>query len=90
MTLDGSNSSDPDDGIQGGLWTQTAGTTVTLSDRTAVKPTFTAPKVSKAVNELTFELTVTDNGGLQSTDTCIVTVKWKSDDGDGCFVTTVF
>ena len=71
-TLDGSNSSDPDDGIASYLWTQTAGTSVTLSDATAEQPTFTSPDVGPGGEALTFELKVTDNGGLQSTDTCIV------------------
>ncbi|OEU79872.1 MAG: hypothetical protein BA865_12325, partial [Desulfobacterales bacterium S5133MH4] len=44
VTLNGSNSSDPDYGIPLYEWTQTdEGTSVTLSDATAVKPTFTAP-----------------------------------------------
>ena len=74
VTLDGSNSSDPDDGITSYQWIQTAGTSVTLSDTTAVKPTFTSPDVGTNGEDLIFELTVTDNGGLQDTDTCIVFV----------------
>ncbi len=76
VTLNGSNSSDPDDGIASYQWTQTAGTTVTLSDATAVQPTFTSPNVGPGGVALTFELTVTDNGSLQATDTCIVNVTW--------------
>jgi len=45
VTLDGSNSSDLDDGIASYLWDQTGGTPVPLSDPTAVQPTFTAPDV---------------------------------------------
>ena len=78
VTLDGSNSTDPDDGIASYLWTQTAGTPVTLSDPTAVKPTFTSPNVGSDGESLTFQLTVTDNGGLQDTDTCIVNVTWEN------------
>jgi hypothetical protein len=79
VTLDGSNSSDPDDGIASYLWAQTAGTSVTLSSATAVKPTFTAPDVETGGSiSLTFQLTVTDNGGLQDTDTCIVNVSWQN------------
>jgi len=74
VTLDGSNSNDPDDGIASYLWTQTAGPSVTLSSTTAVQPTFTAPNVGPSGEALTFQLTVTDSGGLQSTDTCIVNV----------------
>lgn len=71
VTLDGSGSSDPDDGIASYLWTQTAGTTVSLSNSSSATPTFTAPSTP---GSLTFSLTVTDVGGLQSSDTCIVTV----------------
>ncbi len=74
VILNGSNSSDPDDGIASYLWEQTSGTTVTLSDPTAVQPTFIAPDVGPDGASLTFQLTVTDNGGLQDTDTCIVNV----------------
>jgi hypothetical protein len=75
VTLDGSNSTDLDDGIFSYLWEQTGGTTgVTLSDPTAVQPIFVAPEVGENGESLTFKLTVTDNGGLHSIDTCIVTV----------------
>ena len=73
VTLDGSGSSDPDDGIGEVRWTQTAGTPVTLSDPSAFTPTFTAPAV-EAGETLSFELTVTDNGGLVAQDTCLITV----------------
>lgn len=77
VTLDGSNSTDPDDGIDTFQWTQTAGTpAVTLSDATAQKPTFTAPDVGPNGTALTFQLTVTDKGGLTNTDTCIINVTW--------------
>jgi hypothetical protein len=74
VTLNGSGSSDPDNGIGSYLWTQTGGTAVTLSGTTVVQPTFKAPNVGPAGTSLTFRLTVTDNGGLQATDTCIVSV----------------
>lgn len=45
VTLDGSNSSDPDDGIHRYLWSQAVGTPITLSDATAVRPTFVTPPV---------------------------------------------
>ncbi len=78
VTLDGSNSTDPDDGIASYLWTQTAGTPATLSDPTAVQPTFTSPNLGSDGESLTFQLTVTDNGGLQDTETCIVNVTWEN------------
>ena len=76
VTLDGSNSTDPDDGIASYQWTQTGGAQVNLSDTTAVQPTFTSPNVGPSGESLTFQLTVTDGGGLQSTATCIITVSW--------------
>jgi len=76
ITLDGSNSTDPDDGIASYLWTQTAGPTVTLSDPTAVQPSFTTPDVEPDGTSLVFELSVTDSGGLRDTDTCIINVIW--------------
>ncbi|MBW2003246.1 MAG: hypothetical protein JRI72_01335, partial [Deltaproteobacteria bacterium] len=78
VTLDGSNSTDPDDGIASYLWTQTAGIPVTLSDTSAIQPTFTSPDVDEDGESLTFQLTVTDNSGLQSTDICIVNVTWQN------------
>jgi hypothetical protein len=72
--LNGSLSTDPDDGVVAYKWVQTAGPIVALSDPTAIKPTFTAPFVEEQGASLTFELTVTDAGGLQDTDSCIVTV----------------
>lgn len=79
VTLDGSNSSDPDDGIASYQWIQTGGTAVTLSSFTAVCPTFTTPDVEQGGTALTFQLTVTDNHGLQSSDTCIVNVTWDNE-----------
>jgi len=76
VTLDGSNSSDPDDGIASYLWEQMAGATVTLSDTAAIRPSFTAPDVESDGEALTFQLIITDNGGLQSTDSCIVNITW--------------
>ena len=43
------------------LWAQTGGPAVTLSDPTAVNPTFTAPS---SLSVLTFTLAVTDSLGL--------------------------
>jgi len=76
VTLDGSDSSDPDDGIASYLWEQTDGIPVTLSDSMAVQPSFAAPNVEPSGDSLWFRLTVTDHGGLQSTDSCLVNVTW--------------
>jgi len=86
-TLDGSRSYDPDYGIPLYSWRQTEGTSVTLSDAAAVKPTFKAPEVDKETT-LTFELKVADNGEKTSTDAVTVTVR-KKDDDKGCFISTV-
>ena len=74
VTLDGSNSSDPDNNIVEYMWVQTGGTGVTLSDPTAVKPSFTSPVIASAGEVLTFDLTVTDELGLAATDTAIVNI----------------
>ncbi len=73
VTLDGTGSMDPDDGIASIRWSQISGTPVTLSDPAALTPNFTAPSVKKS-ESLGFELTITDTGGLVSQDTCLVTV----------------
>jgi hypothetical protein len=56
-------------------WTQTAGTTVTLTNASAAAATFTAPTVASgtAPKTLSFTLTV-NNGALTSTATTTVTV----------------
>lgn len=78
VTLDGTGSSDPDAGqTLTYAWTQTGGDTVTLSDATAVGPSFTAPTLAAGEPDqtLTFSLIVTDNLGLASNaDTVTITV----------------
>jgi hypothetical protein len=77
VTLDGSNSSDPDpeDSIVSYQWTQLGGIPVTLSDPTAQKPTFVTPIVSPAGMILTFNLMVKDKEDLQDSDEVTITVK---------------
>jgi lysophospholipase L1-like esterase len=74
VTLDGSNSSDPDGDTISYQWTQIGGIPVTLSDPTAAKPTFVTPIVGPSGIILTFELTVEDSGGLKSSDEVSVTI----------------
>ncbi len=78
VTLDGSSSLDIDDGIAVYSWTQISGPTVTLSNPTSSQPTFTAPNVGSDGASLTFNLTVTDAGGMQNTDSCIVNISWQN------------
>jgi hypothetical protein len=69
VTLDGSASSDPEGAVLTYLWAQTAGPAVTLSDATAVAPTF----VPAGTGAYTFRLTVSD-GQRTATDDITVTV----------------
>jgi len=76
VTLNGANSTDPDDGIAGYHWIQIGGSPVELSDPNEPLPTFTAPDVGAAGASLTFELTVVDQRGLENSDSCVVNVAW--------------
>ena len=79
VTLDGSASIDPDDGIASIRWTQTKGTPVTLSDPAAKQPKFVAPEVGSEGESLVFQLTITDMGGLTSQDSCTVIVNSQAE-----------
>jgi fibronectin type 3 domain-containing protein len=74
VTLNGSSATDPDGLPLSYEWTQISGTSVTLSDPYDVQPTFMVPSVSQNGETLTFQLTVTDSGGLQARDSCNVNV----------------
>lgn len=67
ITLDASQSSDPNDRVVFYEWFQTSGPTATLSDENAVKPTFVATPAMINSN-LTFQLTVYDSGGASNSD----------------------
>jgi hypothetical protein len=94
VVLDGSNSSDKDDGIQSYLWEQIGGPRVTLSDADKVQASFTAPRLEDIEETtITFMLTVTDAGGQKATDNSEVTVrnfekKNPGTSGGGCFIAT--
>ena len=79
VNLNGSNSTDPDDGITSYHWTQIGEPSVILSDPNGQSATFTAPDVGTAGACFSFELTVTDNSGLERTDSCIVNVTWLNE-----------
>ena len=75
VSLDGSNSLDPDDGIQTLSWKQVSGPAVQLSNPQEEIITFNAPQIDSREAVLVFELVVRDYGDLVSTDSCAVTVK---------------
>jgi chitinase len=73
VTLDGSNSSDSDGIIASYFWRQTKGISVALSNEDTAYATFTAP-ATNADENLTFNLTVTDNDGVEATATISVNI----------------
>ncbi len=72
--LSGSNSSDPDGDLLTYQWVQISGPAVTLDDSTKVQPVFDAPYIGTQGESLVFQLTVADESGLQSADTCVVNI----------------
>jgi len=73
VTLVGSGSRDTDDGIKSYHWQQIGdGPLVNLSNPTAIKPAFICPYVGADESSVFFELTITDNHGLQNIDIVIV------------------
>ena len=76
--LDGTASFDPDPGDTAALsfsWLQIAGTPALVFGPTSSTPFLVLPDVPVGGDTLTFELTVTDPGGLFSTDTMDITVR---------------
>ena len=69
VTLDGAGSSDPNGNTLTFAWTQTTGTTVTLTGPDTASPTFTAPSTEGA---LTFELAVSDGTATAKTSVSVV------------------
>ena len=71
VSLDGTDSSDPDGTIESYSWTQIAGTAVTLTGADTAIPSFTAPDTPAT---LAFKLTVTDDKGATASDRVNVVV----------------
>jgi hypothetical protein len=78
VTLDGTNSSDPDGAISF-HWTQIAGPDIILSDSSTSTPSFAAPEVEADGTTLIFQVTITDSDGLSSKAVCNVHVLWADD-----------
>ena len=75
VTLNGSNSYDPDGTIYSVQWEQVAGKNqVTLTTPTELTTEFKAPAVDSDGDALKFKLTVKDNDDLVSSDTVTITV----------------
>ena len=74
VNLNGTGSADPDGSIASFEWTQTSGPTVALTNPNTARPYFEAPSDNESAETLTFQLTVTDNGGLEDTDDISITV----------------
>jgi hypothetical protein len=74
VTLDATQSSDPNDAVITYEWTQISGSQVRLSDENAVKPTFVAAPITEDTT-VVFQLTVYDSGGFSDSDTVEITIK---------------
>jgi len=75
VTLDSSNSYDPDGSIISFAWKQISGKPlVTLVNANEPIATFTAPNAGANPKEFKFLVTVTDNNGLSSSDEIIIRV----------------
>jgi hypothetical protein len=74
VSLDGTGSSDSDGYISGFRWTQVKGQAVFLSDPSSPNPSFSVPDSLIGCAVLEFELVVTDNLGLSSSDMALVNI----------------
>ena len=73
VTLNGTQSNDPDGDSIAYQWSQIAGPAVTLGNSNTATASFTAPSVTSDTL-LRFDLTVSDSGGLSNTSATSVTV----------------
>ena len=81
VELDASASSDTDGSIVSYSWQQidNSGHSITLSDPSTTKPSFTAPKVAAGTSLiLIFELTVTDDRGKSSQDSITLSLIYNN------------
>lgn len=88
VLLSGAGSSDPENGVLAYAWEQTGGTIVTLSNANTATPSFTAPQVALD-EDLTFELTVTDDEGQTAVDEVVITVLDVDGSGPGTGTTAI-
>ena len=72
--LDGSGSTDTDNGIASYRWRQLSGKPVLLSAPTGMKTTFISPDIDSVKEDLVFELTVTDTAGLQDKSKVVISI----------------
>ena len=79
VTLNGSDSFDPDDGIKTLYWEQLSGPRVNLSDQESDICRFTAPSINSESETLVFQVVVQDYCDQVSSATCTVTVTSKAD-----------
>ena len=76
------SASDQDGYIATYSWRQISGLDVPLSDADTVTASFTAP-AADTDTALVFQLTVTDNGGAEASDTVTVTLAGAANGDDG-------
>ena len=75
VTLDASQSIDPENNIIFYQWEQISGTQVNIDNRTKPKTFFTAPEVGPNGTKLVFKLLIIDHDGEDSEDTIEITIE---------------
>jgi len=75
ITLDGSQSFDPENQSLSYMWAQTSGETVIIDSENSVETSFTSPTVANnEIKVLVFELMVYDDNGREAFDSVMITV----------------